>query len=213
MKLNVKKCKELHICFLKDKPELLPLLIDEQALEIVQSHKVLGLIIQNNLKWNEHIDSVVSKASKRLYIIRTLRRSSVPAEDLLEIYFAIIRSVLEYCCVVWHNTLPSYLANQLERVQKRALRIILPEYTYSEALTFLKCARLDDRREKLCLKTLKNIPQGSPLFCHIPAPRDTCYDYNLRNSNALTTIKCSTERYRRSFFPGTVAIFNDSSNI
>jgi hypothetical protein len=212
MKLNVKKCKELRICFLKDKPELLPLSIDEQALEIVQSHKVLGLII-HNLKWNEHIDSVVSEASKRLYIIRTLRRSGVPAEDLLEIYFAIIRSVLEYCCVVWHNTLPSYLANQIERVQKRALRIILPEYTYSEALTFLKCARLDDRREKLCLKTLKNIPQGSPLFCHIPAPRDTCYDYNLRNSNALTTIKCSTERYRRSFFPGTVAIFNDSSNI
>jgi hypothetical protein len=179
----------------------LPLLIDEQALEIVQSHKVLGLIIQNNLKWNEHIDSFVTKASKRLYIIRTLRRSGVPAE------------VLEYCCVVWHNTLPSYLANQLERVQKRALRIILPEYTYSEALTFLKCARLDERREKLWLKTLKNIPQGSPLFSHIPAPRDTCYDYNLRNSNALTTIKCRTERYRRSFFPSTVAIFNDNSNI
>jgi hypothetical protein len=148
MKLNVKKCKELRICFLKDKPELLPLSIDEQALEIVQSHKVLGLII-HNLKWNEHIDSVVSEASKRLYIIRTLRRSGVPAEDLLEIYFAIIRSVLEYCCVVWHNTLPSYLANQIERVQKRALRIILPEYTYSEALTFLKCAQLDERREKL----------------------------------------------------------------
>ena len=129
MKLNVKKCKELRICFQKDKPELLPLLIDVQVLEIVQSHKVLGLIIQNNnyLKWNEHIDSVVSKASKRLYIIRTLRRSGVPAEDLLEIYFAIIRSVLEYCCVVWHNTLPSYLANQFERVQKRALRIILPD--------------------------------------------------------------------------------------
>ena len=38
MKLNVKKCKELRICFLKDKPELSPLLTDEQALEIVQSH-------------------------------------------------------------------------------------------------------------------------------------------------------------------------------
>jgi hypothetical protein len=109
---------------------------------------------------------------------------------------------------------------------------------------------------------LKNIPLGSPLFSHIPAPRDTwknlrkiffgtkgtnnlqvfnhlnlaalpllhsfcsappeiesqlractCYDYNLRNSNALTTIKCRTERYRRSSFPSTVAIFNDSSNI
>jgi hypothetical protein len=38
MKLNVKKCKELRICFLKDKPELSPLLTNEQALEIIQSH-------------------------------------------------------------------------------------------------------------------------------------------------------------------------------
>ncbi len=52
------------------------------------------------LKWNDHIESVVSKASKCLYIIRTLRRGGVPAEDLLTIYFALIRSVLEYCCVV-----------------------------------------------------------------------------------------------------------------
>ena len=92
----------------------------------MRSHKVLGLVIQNDLKWNDHIESVVSKASKRLYIIRTLRRGGVPAEDLLTIYFALIRSVLEYCCVVWHHSIPLYLDNEVERVQRRALRIILP---------------------------------------------------------------------------------------
>ena len=101
-------------------------------------------------------------------MIRALRRNGVPVEDLIEIYFALIRSVLEYCCVVWHNALPAYLAEKLERVHKRAFRIILPEYTYSDALPFLKCPRLVERREKLCLKTLKNIPEKSPLFNHIP---------------------------------------------
>ena len=173
MKLNPKKSKEMRISFKHDNLEFPPLSIDEQIIETVQSHKVLGLTIQSNLKWNEHINSVVSKASKRLYIIRALRRNGVPVEDLIEIYFALIRSVLEYCCVVWHNALPAYLAEQLERVQKRAFRIILPEYTYSDALTFLKCPRLVERREKLCLKTLKNIPERSPLFNHIPAPRAT----------------------------------------
>ena len=147
----------------------------------------------------------------RLFVIRILRRNGVPVEDLIEIYFTLIRSVLEYCCPVWHNALPLYLAEQLERVQKRAFRIILPEYTYNDALTFLECPRLVERREKLCLKTLENIPERSPLFNHIPAPRVTCYDYNLRKSNALTTIKCRTERYRRSFFPSTVTLFNNSS--
>ena len=115
-------------------------MIGEQIIETVQSHKVLGrLTIQSNLKWNLHINSIVTKASKRLHIIRILRRNGVPVEDLIETYFVHIRSVLETCCPVWHNALPLYLAEQLERVQKRALKIILPEYTYSDALTYLKC--------------------------------------------------------------------------
>ena len=126
MKLNSMKCEEMRVCFLRETPELLPLVINGQILELVHSHKVLGLIIQSNLKWNNHINSVVSKASKRLYILRVLRQSGVPAEDLGTLYYALVRSLLEYCCVVWHHALPSYLADELERVQKRALGIILP---------------------------------------------------------------------------------------
>ena len=79
-------------------------------LETVRSHKVLGLVIQDNLKWNENPRMIVSKASKRLHIIRVLRRGGVSAADLLDIYVALVRSVREYCCVVWHNALPAYLS-------------------------------------------------------------------------------------------------------
>ena len=169
MKLNTKKCKELRVCFLRESPDLSPLLIDGHALEVVRSHKVLGLVIQNDLKWNAHIESVVSKASKRLYIIRILRRGGVPVEDLLSIYFALIRSVMEYCCVVWHHALPLYLADELEPVQKRALRIILPGYSYREALAQLGCSRLDERREQHCLNTMKpcNHSKLQPAVDHI----------------------------------------------
>ena len=50
---------------------------------------------------------IVSKASKRLHIILVLRRGGVNAADLLVIYVALVRSVLEYCCVVWHNVDPN----------------------------------------------------------------------------------------------------------
>ena len=53
MILNPKKCKELTICFLKRSVELQSLEISGCELEIVQSHKALGLTIQNNLKWKE----------------------------------------------------------------------------------------------------------------------------------------------------------------
>ena len=92
----------------------------------MDAHKVLGVTIQSNLKWDLHIDDVVAKASKRLHIPRVLKRGGVPPAYLLEVYFALIRSVLEYCCPVWYNTLPVKLSDSIERVQKRALRIIFP---------------------------------------------------------------------------------------
>ena len=118
MKLNTKKCKGLRVCFFKVTPQLPLLRIDGQVLETVRSHKVLGLVIQYNLKWDEHICMIVSKASKRLHIVRVLRRGGVDAADLLVIYVALVRSVLEYWCVVWHNAHPAYLSSEIERVQK-----------------------------------------------------------------------------------------------
>ena len=68
--------------------------------------------LSNNKKWTSsaltHLTSppigmIVSKASKRLHNIRVLRRGGVIIADLVAIYVALVRSVLEYCCVVWHD--------------------------------------------------------------------------------------------------------------
>ena len=44
--------------------------------------KVLGVIIQDNLKWNQHADATVKKAAKRLYFLMQLKHTHVPAKDL-----------------------------------------------------------------------------------------------------------------------------------
>ena len=124
----------MQICFLRDPIKIAQLKIDDQQLELVTSHKVLSLVLQSNLKWNNPIESVVTKASKCLYILRVLRRGGVESNDLINIYIALIRSLLEYCCVLWHHALPSYLSQKLERIQKRALKIIVLAFSYSVAL-------------------------------------------------------------------------------
>ncbi|CAB4004215.1 RNA-directed DNA polymerase from mobile element jockey [Paramuricea clavata] len=125
MKLNGLKCKEMIVSFLRQSDNYTPLHINDQQLELVTSFKILGLTINNHFKWNDNVAIIVKKASKRLYILRVLRRSGIPSADLLSIYNALIRSVLEYACAVWHTSLPLYLSNKIERVQKRALRILI----------------------------------------------------------------------------------------
>ena len=75
MKLNISKCKELIIDFAKDKRSFEPLTVSGNPIKLVESEKILGLVVQNNLKWNLHVDNIVKKSSKRLYMLRLLKRS------------------------------------------------------------------------------------------------------------------------------------------
>ena len=69
MVLNPKKCKEMTLHFRRTMDHLpLALAIDTKALESVDAHRVLGVTIQSNLKWDLHINDVVAKASKRLHV-------------------------------------------------------------------------------------------------------------------------------------------------
>ena len=151
MNLQPKKCKDFTISFLRNPPQELfsTLSINSQLLEKVTCFKLLGVTLQNDLKWNAHVDSITSKASKRLHTLRVLRNSGIPAQDLLTIYIFIIRSVQEYCCAVWSTSIPSYLSDKIERVQRRALRILYPNMSYSAALATSSLPCLSDLRDIL----------------------------------------------------------------
>ena len=92
-----------------------------------------------------------------MQILRKLFDFNVPTADLITIYISYIRSYLEQSCVVWHASLTVENSNNIERVQKIALRIIVKnDYTsYENALEKVECKPLDLRRENLCLTFAK----------------------------------------------------------
>jgi len=64
----------------------------------------------------------------------------------------VIRSVLEYACPVWHNSLTNEQSDQLESIQKRALKIICgSSFIDYEHMRFLyNLPSLSERRETIC---------------------------------------------------------------
>ena len=102
--LHPKKCKELRINFTKQSHSYEPVHINYQCLDLVKSVKILGMLITDDLKWNCHIENIVSKASKQLYLLRQLKRADVEGSSLLQFYTACIRSILEYGCQVSQTT-------------------------------------------------------------------------------------------------------------
>ena len=167
------------------------------------SLKVLRVTVQSNLKWDFHVNEIVGKSSKRLHILRVLKRSGAPPHrDLLRVYFALIKSVLEYCCPVWHFSLSAQISERIERVQKRTLRIIFPVSLYEDALKLSGCTTLCARRDLLCAKTFEKIKEpGSRLHHLIPPTRAPAHGRSLHFKDRPSLMKCKTERFEKSFFP------------
>ena len=141
------------------------------------------------------------QASRGLHILRVLKCGGVPPADLLKVYFALIRSVLEYCCRVWHNALPVKLSDSIERVQKRALCIIFAALHYQEALATTGCVSLHTRRMELCSKLFTKIKEPESCLRHlVPSTRSQAHGHSLCNKNRPSFISCKTERFKRSFF-------------
>jgi hypothetical protein len=82
-KLNETKCKELRIGFCKPRAMFDSIIVNGEILEVVDSAKILGLSVSNNLKWNNHIDQIISKAQKRLYFLFQLKRARVGKKELV----------------------------------------------------------------------------------------------------------------------------------
>ena len=171
-----------------------PIVINDKPIEIVTTIKLLSLNISNNLKWNHHIEEIVKKASTRLYFLRQVKRAKVAEKELLTFYKTCIRRINEYACPVFHNGLHTYLSDELERIQKRAMQIIFPNINYQDALKNSNLFSSYERREYLTNKLFEEICSDPNHKLHYLVPKLNETDYGLRNRRM-----CKTNRLKNSF--------------
>ena len=160
MQLNEEKTKEMVIHFgkINDVSSVPLLVINGSCIQRVDSFKLLGVVFNSRLTWSDHVQYILSKVSKRIFIIHHLVRIGIVSRDIVTVYCAMIRSVLEYCCSVWHSGLTKSESMDIERVQRRVLRIIFPALSYSDALSAAGITRLETRRENIvreCFQEMK----------------------------------------------------------
>ena len=74
LNLNAKKCQALEINFSIASPHHADLKIGSDKLEYVDQAKILGLWLQNDLKWQTQVDVMLKKANKRLFMLRALKK-------------------------------------------------------------------------------------------------------------------------------------------
>ncbi len=96
----------------------------DSTVTAVESFRFLGTTISQDLKWDNHIDSIGKKDQQRLYFLRQLRKFNLPQELLKQFYSTIIESVLCTSITGWFSSATKSDHKRLWRVVRTAERII-----------------------------------------------------------------------------------------
>ena len=100
-------------------PIFLCIFVHRQETSEVVTTEFLGVVIDNRLNWNHHIDSICNKVSKHIGIILTPRRVYKKTSLLLSLYHPFVYPCLIYWIHVWGPAYETYkltnIANFIEK--------------------------------------------------------------------------------------------------
>ena len=118
--------------------------------------KFLGLIFDSKLSFIPHITSLKSRCTKSLDLIKVLSNTTWGADRkvLLRLYRVLIRSKLDYGCIVYGSARPSYI-KRLDTVHNQGLRLCLGAFRTSPVQSLYVGGNeppLDMRRTRLSLQ-------------------------------------------------------------
>lgn len=120
MVINTKKTQVMFINKQNNPP--LNLKINGCPIETTSNAKLLGIWLQDDLKWGKHFKYAVNKASRKLFNLILLKRAGCPPNVCETFYQYLIRSHLVYCCPVFCNA-TKHQKGLLQKFERRCYRI------------------------------------------------------------------------------------------
>ena len=216
MSFNVSKCHTLKICKKKNPFQFQYTMNNVQVSE-VDRHPYLGVELERNMSWSQHITDTANKASSTLdFLRRSLSACSTQVKATA--YKTLVRPKLEYASSVWDPHHRNKI-EQLEKVQRKAARWAMNQYSWtasvSDLLHQLEWPPLHQRRlyaRLIIMFKIKNndIAITIPSYVMMPTIRTT----RSLSSGAWRPIQMSTtcDNYKFSFFPRTIVDWNRLTN-
>ena len=197
LQLNLQKSKTM---LFSSSPSTTPIPLPD--IHLVKEIKILGVILQDNLKWDNHVKTMVTTAARRLYALRILN-PILRKDEMVSVYYAVIRSVLEYSAPLLIG-LPAHLRNQLERVQSRSHRLICKFSRFDDPCNCSQFPPLHDRRTRISTRIFLQAHANAQHRLNSLLP-----PFSTRTGLPIQP-PCRTLRYRMTFIPYVSALLNGS---
>ena len=75
-------------------------MVDGQEVRRVKIVEYLGMMVDDKLVWDQHVDYISSKITRSIGILKRIKHF-IPQESLLLLYHTLIESYFRYCSIVW----------------------------------------------------------------------------------------------------------------
>ena len=123
---------------------------------VVEESKFLGILFDKKLSFIPHIKYLKAKCLKALNLLKVLSHTSLGTDGttLLKLYWSLVRSKLDYGCIIYGSARKSYL-QMLDPIHNQGLRLALGAFRTSPVASLYVEAdepSLYSRREKLSLQ-------------------------------------------------------------
>lgn len=200
MKLNVQKttCMLIASNHILRNIRPLKLTCEGQNIICVTQQKVLGLLLNNDLKWNNQTQAVVNKVNNKLALLRRIK-PFLNQEMRLLFYNAYIQPIYDFGIVLWH-TVSKQCFKKVENTQKRAARMILNKnYDHPSKILFKELnwlpisSRCEYHISCITYKTLHNL---TPTYLQNCIEFASNNNYNLRSESTFTL----TTQLQKSYY-------------
>ena len=147
--INLTKCKYISFSLLKSRSIEYTYHFGAHIIEQVNEIKDLGVIFSKNLNFSTHINYIIKKSFRMLGFIKRSTKPINNVKVLINLYYTLVRSNLEYCNFIWSPS-ATYLVTKLERVQRKFTRFLC----FKQKLNYKKIS-YENRCKLFNLQTLE----------------------------------------------------------
>ena len=181
-----------------------------EILEVKTKHRILGIVVQDDLRWQSQCEEMVSRATRCTWAIRRMRAMGVPQHSLVQYWKSEGRVHLEYGCPVWHSGLTVSQSHSLDRAQRVAMAAITGrwEQSHTRQLDELGLERLSTRRVRLCERFARRTATSSrhmDLFTPVNS-----LQRRAKHAKKYREISTRTQAYFNSALPYLTRLLNQS---
>ena len=169
--------------------------ISDKSITADITAKLLGVYIDTKLNFEEHVSRLCKRASWHINAISRVSKY-LDKKSRLKLFYAFVLADFQYCNIIWHFCGKASQV-KMEKLQKRALQIVLHDYQsdYCSLLNEVQRPSLYSGRLKtIALETYKIINNISPSFLYELFTRNEV-PYGLRDSNRLVIPKTRTVKF------------------